>query len=99
MQTFILEQLNATFDAIAELTVIVADDRINVIHWSEESGFIREMNVSREHARQAWRTAVAQGFEEREPDDEPYLNEEEAYEAAVDHRMSRIYDAEPDWAV
>jgi hypothetical protein len=94
-----LELRDADFNITASLTVVIDGDETNLLQWTLEAGDVRECGVDRDYARQVYRACLALGFTVPEPDEEPYFNEEEAYEAAVDARMSAIYDAEPDWAV
>lgn len=99
MNSFPLEKLDDRFETTARLTVVIHDEGVNVLRWTAEGGYEREINVDIEYAREAYRAARRAGFEESTDDDEPYFNEEELYEAAVDARMSRVYAAEPEWAI
>ena len=97
--SFSLEIRDDRYELLEQLTVFVCGDKaaLNIL---EADGFRQEFDVDLEDAREVYRAFLRRGaVEPEEEGDEPYFNEEEAYEAAVDARMSRVYDAEPYWAV
>lgn len=83
------------FDTASSLDVLVDGDIATLVYWDVRNGLRRERGVTLEAARAAYRAFRAAGGVEVEADDEPYFDEEAAYEAAVDARMSRAYAGDP----
>ena len=99
MNTFSLEIRDAHFEVTEGLTVIVHGTTASLTRWGVE-GFRQQFDVDLDAAREAYRDLRSRGGVEPEDEgDEPHFDEEAAYEAEIDRRMSAVYDAEPHWAV
>lgn len=96
---YTLEIRDAHFEVVEGLDINLVDGKASITRWGIE-GFRQEFDVDLEAARDAYRDLRARGGVEPEAEgDEPHFDEEAAYEAEVDRRMSAVYDAEPRWAI
>lgn len=97
--SFSLEIRDDHYEVLESLTVFVTGDKASLSRYDAD-GFRQEFDVDLETAREAYRALRSRGAVEPEDEgDEPYFDEEAAYEAEIDRRMSAIYDAEPAWAI